>query len=234
MSNRVIRDARAEEARGGADIFATVSKEKLSDRQRQRGMAPRDLVLEQAAEIREAARIEGYSRGMADGAKEGRERGFREGYLAGEMKIRQELEAGKQAQLAQLGSDLDVLVNRIHEAVGQWYVDAENRVADLITDAARKLIRTEVITNREALLAMVREAMAEAGEVTKVRIRVNPYDHPFLADHRDALLASCTHVRGIEIVDDPAIHGGCVVESENGAVDMTLSTFESFFPERAA
>ncbi len=56
------------------------------------------------------------------------------------------------------------------------------------------------------------------------RIRLNPFDGAILQNHRTELLAASGSLRDIELVDDPTIVGGCVIETEGGLVDATTET----------
>jgi flagellar biosynthesis/type III secretory pathway protein FliH len=54
------------------------------------------------------------------------------------------------------------------------------------------------------------------------RIRVNPFDVESLNASKEDLMALSTSLRSLEIVDDSAILGGCIIETDGGVVDASV------------
>lgn len=160
--------------------------------------------------------------------EQGRQQGYREGYEEGLLKGETE---GREAVLmahAQLLKDFaDQLGSRaaeLEDAIEAWFVAAEEQLAEVALLVAAKVISAEITANREIVVAIVRDALAEVDHVKNVRIRVNPADSEYLSDQTETILAANRSLRRVEVVPDSTIHGGCVVESDAGVIDATVST----------
>ncbi|MCB8932711.1 MAG: hypothetical protein H6534_04640, partial [Chthonomonadaceae bacterium] len=53
-------------------------------------------------------------------------------------------------------------------------------------------------------------------------IRANVLDAPALSRHREELAALAPSLRQVDIVEDPTIRAGCVIETDGGVVEATV------------
>lgn len=98
-------------------------------------------------------------------------------------------------------------------------------VAGLVTEAARRVLRHELACQPEAVIRLVRELMAEAGEQEAVTVRVNPAAAPLVAGHRDEVCADLPGTVELQVVADPSVAaGGAVVETPAGIWDGRVET----------
>lgn len=155
-----------------------------------------------------------------DGFKTGYEDGFRKGQIEGEQAV---LNA-QAAYLAQFQADLDEARDSVVAAMESWYEQAEPRLAELAVYIASRIIKSELTASPEIIVGITKEALAEVTNTEEVRIRINPFDAPTLNDHKASLLAISPSVRQVEIVEDPSIQAGCLIESDGGAADATIQT----------
>lgn len=142
--------------------------------------------------------------------REGFEQGHGEGFKAGEAEVR----AGVQrlAQIAQgLAAPLEALDHEL-----------EQQLVELVVAAARQVVRRELDTAPEAILATVREAVsllpASAGTI---KLYLHPDDARLV---RDQLVeAPVDDERPWKVVDDAAlVRGGCRVESDRSRIDADV------------
>lgn len=232
MYKGLLKGGRAETT-SGADLFAPIAKELLPERSQARGRSPRDLVLEHAEELKREAAAQGYAEGMRQGNEVGYEKGYEAGRREGESALRSEHEAALQEAVDLFTNDLDQVVESVNSAVAQWYSEAEQRLAALAAETVVRLLRTELLTQPETVLSLVRETLREAGEARTVRVRLAPFDYPYLVNAREQLLLTCQHIKRLEFVEDGSLSGGCVVEAEQGVVDRSVDVFTELIREAA-
>lgn len=164
----------------------------------------------------EAMKREAHDEGFQTGYNDGYQAGRQDGYAA----VQQE----QASYMTQFQQDLETNRDNVLEAMNRWYELAEPRLAELAVYIAARIVQNELKTNEEAILAITKEALAEVTNTDEVRIRINPFDSPVLTEHKSSLLAISPSVRQVEIVEDPTIEGGCLIESEGGAADATIRT----------
>lgn len=141
---------------------------------------------------------------QADARKEG----FRQGYRAGQAQA--EAEAGRiRAVTAQFTRSCAMLEQ---ELAGQ--------LLDLALDIARHMLRADVKARREALLPVVREAIAcLPDQVQRPQLHLNPADVELVR----ARIGDELQTAGFTIVEDHRIEpGGCRISAANCEVDATL------------
>jgi flagellar biosynthesis/type III secretory pathway protein FliH len=187
---------------------------------RNKGQSVVDQVEQAMLQATERGEQKGYEFGCARGYKDG----FERGQEAGARQSKLEWDKTYADELALVINDLNEMTERIQEEVGLWYENSERQMADLAMKAVRKLLAAELEISRDSALKIVQEALAEVTHSRHVRIRVNPFDSANLRDHRQEILGAAENLRDIEIVSDPSILGGCMIESDGGAVDATLET----------
>lgn len=102
---------------------------------------------------------------------------------------------------------------------------AESELLGLCMGIAHKILKQELRTHPDAIVAVVREAIAPMSRKKMLTIRVNPEDRAILQNHRADLMDSLMGSGQIQFVADADIgQGGCLVETEHGIVDARLET----------
>jgi flagellar assembly protein FliH len=183
-----------------------------------RRMSATDRQRSQLESERSQALRQGYDVGFQEGIEAGRKTGRDEGFLKSEAESKEDF----RIRLEQFSQDLGHVEDLVVEGVHAWFGHAENQLEALVTDIAREVIREELKISRESVLAIVRRALEEVTLSRQATIRVNPLDVASLRESKELLIASASSLRSLEIVDDPSILGGCVIETDGGAVDATV------------
>ncbi|HEX5035691.1 MAG TPA: FliH/SctL family protein [bacterium] len=100
--------------------------------------------------------------------------------------------------------------------------DAEPQIIQMVMDIAEKVIGREV--EKGAIVDVVKQAISQAvGK--KITVRINPLDVPFMREREKELFQVIDQTQSVNIKEDEQIPpGGCVVETEMGAVDARLET----------
>ncbi len=162
--------------------------------------------------LREAAKIEGF------------EEGYAQGLAKGEAEARQSVETLTEQSVQEFASSLQDKSDQVFFAAKSWADESEHLLAELSILIASRILAQELRLAHDTVTAIAKDAIKEVLLAEKVRIRVNPFDVPVIEQRKQELLAVNKQLRNIEIVDDPTISGGCVIESEAGIVDASIET----------
>jgi len=131
---------------------------------------------------------------------------------------------------AEMSGAIDDLRRRIGEILDESraafleFVDgAESEVLSLTTAIARRVIEAELTYAADALPGMIAQSLSRLRDTRRLRVRVSPGDLGRATELRDELIAKLGTIEGVEIVADPQVDGGAVIETEMGTVDASLS-----------
>lgn len=141
-------------------------------------------------------------------------------------RVRAELEAAWAERLRRLDGLVNELGRQGPAALAERFAPV---VVSLAVEVARKIVRQEVTQDPALLLAWVREAAERLHGAGELVVRVNPADLELLRCSGVALEGTGLRLRWVA---DSAVDGGCVVESEAGVVDASLSTQLHILRER--
>ncbi len=178
-------------------------------RQRQGGVIQRDELeaRSKAQEIIQQAQYEADK--IRSQAEEYRQRGYEEGYHQG-------YEEGK-AHLTETILGL----NRENE---ERFKQLEPQLVQLAVRIAEKLIGEQLTLTPETITNIVRNALGAVRHQQEIYMRVNPDDYEMIINEKPRLLDALSRARDIDIRADPTIErGGCLIESEIGTIEATLS-----------
>lgn len=167
-----------------------------------------------------SAQIEGYAVGL----EQGRSEGFGVGSAEGRAEALILAERERYVMLDTFKAELSVVVEQAKAAVPAWCEVAEQALTERVTEICRRIIARELELDRSTILDIVREGMAEVTHARTARLRVNPLDAHTVMKYRDDLLASTRSLESIEVLADPAVTGGCVIETDGGTVGASVET----------
>ena len=160
----------------------------------------------EAAEIRrfaeeEAQRIIEQARVQAE---ETRQLGFRE---------------GREEAMAELTKKLSQALLGVERLAQQM----EPEYVGLVTFCVEKVIDMELKIHPEAIVGVVRAALADARRQREIMVRANPDDVSALESNKSRLLEVLARARTIEVRPDANVRrGGCMVVTELGTIDASL------------
>lgn len=142
---------------------------------------------------------------------------FAKGYEQGE---RAGAEAGTkraEAMLRRLAQTIEELADLRRTMIRQ----TERQMVQLSLAIAKRILRREVVLDRELTMTMARVALERLGDATAVTVRLNPADFEATFRRHDDLQ---THTGArVSVVADAAIsRGGCLVQSDFGYVDGSV------------
>lgn len=166
----------------------------------------------------EQSKAEGYEAGRLEGFTVGQKSGYQAGFDQAYSEA-----SNKQAEmLREFAASLQTVHDRLEAAISEWFVASEAELEQVAIDIAEHLIGAQLTLDRTFIIETTKLALLQLTEATRARVRVNPFDSVILNDAREELLAATASLRGVEIVSDASIMGGCIVETERGATDATI------------
>jgi len=153
------------------------------------------------AEIEHDAYLKGYDAG--------REHGYKKG----------------QGEVRRLIDRLGTIVGQAIDVREDIIQASEKQMVEMILVIARKVIKDEIIERKEVVLNNIREALKRIKDRDRVDIRVNFADLELTTAHKDELIKMMESLRKVNIFEDSRIdRGGCIIETDVGAIDARIST----------
>ncbi|MFL5814638.1 MAG: FliH/SctL family protein [Bdellovibrionia bacterium] len=168
-----------------------------------------DRVAERLNELSEKTRQEAFAQGHAEGVKMGQAEAF------------QEFQAESQKQLEQLNA----LIQSMESAKGELFEANREFLMNAIYRVAKTILLKEISADREYLLRLSRELVERCGLRDNLTLKLHPSDADSIEMLRQGLLQSFSSLRNLSIeLSEHVQAGGCILETEWGAIDASLET----------
>ncbi len=152
-----------------------------------------------------------YQRGFADGWEKSRIEGENNWHEQTEKKI-EPLLTSLQNMLYQL--------NSLRKAT---YQEIEKEVVELALAIARQVICQEITIDKEIVVCVAREALAQVEDPGKIKIKMNPSDLQFIRETRTQLSNMIENIDHIALEAAENIQsGGCIIETDLGEIDARI------------
>jgi flagellar assembly protein FliH len=101
----------------------------------------------------------------------------------------------------------------------------EEEMLSLVMDVTRKVVASELATDKDVIIRLIREALPKCSNKVGAVLRVSPEDAENLAENRDELFADIEGADDLEIKKDRTLHkGDCIIESQFGSIDAGVGT----------
>lgn len=150
---------------------------------------------------------------VSEARQEGFEQGSQEGYEKG-------------------SAEVDRLIERMHkilEAVMQRreeiLADTESQIVELVILMARKVIKILSENQKNVIMANTVAALRKVKTRGNVTLRVNIEDVKLATAHASEFIQHVENVQGITVQEDSSVEkGGCIVETDFGAIDARISS----------
>jgi flagellar assembly protein FliH len=155
---------------------------------------------------------------LAEHVRNARTGGYQDGYRDGLAA----LDGFKQSYATQVTAQVGAVTNAYCQQLEGLQQQMAHALAVAATNLARQMVRTEIRQRPELVATVAQEAVDTLLLSAKhITVRVHPDDLPLVAKGA----ADVLDVRGARLLsDDTLSRGGCVVESDIGAIDASLET----------
>lgn len=143
-----------------------------------------------------------------------REASAKEGYEAGILQAREDIEA--------LRESISVFMNAKQEVFEYIAPD----ILEISIDIAQKIIKKEITQDPQMILDKITEILKTLSkEETKINLKVNPSQVSILKQSIPDILSDAgLDARIIIVPDETVTEGGCVVTTANGIIDATIES----------
>ncbi len=176
-----------------------------SEREIERGKFEAEKMIKEAelkvSEIEHEAYKKGYEAGREEGYKEG------------------------QAEVMRLIDRLGTVVSTAVDIRDEIIRSSEKLMTEMILMIARKVIKDEIVERREVVINNIKESIKRVKDRDRIDIRVNFADLDMTTAHKDELIKMMETLKKVNIYEDSRVErGGCIIETEVGAIDARIST----------
>jgi flagellar assembly protein FliH len=168
-----------------------------------------DRVSEKIKELSEKTRQEAFAQGHAEGLQKGHDEAF------------QEFQAESQKRLEQMNA----FFQSLEGAKAELFEANREFLMNVIYRVAKTVILKEIATDREYLLRLSRELIERCGLRDNLTLKLHPSDAESIDMLKQGLIQSFSSLRNFSIEISDHVHaGGCILETEWGAIDASLET----------
>ncbi len=144
-------------------------------------------------------------------------RGFNKGEKAGLESARDKIDSAARI--------LKEAVEAFRRACKRIEHDTEKEIVELALAVAERIVDYEICTNREGLVALVREALQKVANREVAVIKMNPSDIEFLDRLQLPLAGLLGNPDAARIEADEGIGiGGCLIETDGGDIDARIES----------
>jgi flagellar biosynthesis/type III secretory pathway protein FliH len=89
----------------------------------------------------------------------------------------------------------------------------------------RKVVGYEIVSNREVVVKVAREALKSVGNLQQVTLKMNPQDLRFLEENQMSVAQLAPHISDVRVeAADSIEQGGCVIDSSCGRIDAQIDS----------
>lgn len=156
-----------------------------------------------------------------DAKQDGFRQGHDEGYSAGESEIGRLVE--------RLRKMVEALMLRREEILKE----TEQQIVELVILMTRKVVKIISETQKTAIMSNILAALKKVKSRGNVILHVNLEDLKLASANADEFIKRVENIQGITVVEDSTVEkGGCVVETDFGAVDARISSQLSELEEK--
>lgn len=170
---------------------------------------------------REAGRSEGFTIGKQEGFDTGLELGRLQAYQDASNALNQ----ANAEQVSRLASSIDEVLRQFEKQRFEFFKQAEEQLADLAAEIARRAIARELEASRESLINLAHDVLEEATDAKRVKLRVSPMDASMLEARLTELRSAFAHMEQVEIIEDKSIGFGCKLETDLGLIDARVEEY---------
>ena len=145
--------------------------------------------------------------------KEGFDKGREDGFKAGREEVSRLIERTHKI--------LEAVMARREEILSE----TEQQIVELVVLMTRKVVKLISENQKSVVMANVLQALKKVKGRGDVTLRVNFSDVKLTTEHIQDFIKQVENVKGITVVEDSTVDkGGCVVETDFGAIDARISS----------
>lgn len=145
--------------------------------------------------------------------------GFSKGYEEGRI----EAESRNQIYLETVQSEKNAFIEKNNQIMYENIADTEKKIIDISCGLIEKLTGILVEHHKPVMLHMINNALGEIEASRNFIIRVSEQNYQYISDNMDRIVGATNPSVSIEIFADTKLKPHqCVIESENGIIDLSM------------
>ena len=150
-----------------------------------------------------------FSNSNKDGFSKGREEGYKEG----------------KAEADRLVERLGAMITAVQDKRQEILDGTEQQIVDLVLLMTRKVVKIMSESQKQVVMANVMQALKKVRGRGEVVIRVNLADVRLTTEHAKDFIRSVENIEKVSVIEDSSVEkGGCIVETDFGAIDARISS----------
>lgn len=150
---------------------------------------------------------------IAGASDDGYKQGHVEGYAAGEAEINRLIE--------RMHKMVEAVMLRREEILK----DTEQQIVELVILMTRKVVKIISETQKTTIMSNVLAALKKVKARGKVILHVNLEDLNLTTANVDEFIKRVENIQGIDVIEDSSVEkGGCIVETDFGAIDARIAS----------
>lgn len=162
-----------------------------------------DRIIAEAKQEQDALKKSGYSEGLNKGREDG--------YSEGQLEVQRLVERTHKI--------LEGVMARREEILSE----TEQQIVELVILMTRKVVKVISENQKSVILANTLQALKKVKGRGAVTIRVNMADVKLTTEHIQDFIKQVESVQGITVIEDSTVDkGGCIVETDFGAIDARI------------
>ncbi|QTQ13745.1 flagellar assembly protein FliH [Treponema parvum] len=167
---------------------------------------------EQALKIIDEAHAE-QEKIKQQSSKEGYEKGHEDGYVYGK------------AEADRLVERMHTILTAVMQRREEILQETEQQIVELVILMARKVIKVLSENQKSIIMNNVLLALKKVKGRGDVILRVNLEDVKMTAEHTRDFIERVENIKNISVIEDSSVErGGCIVETDFGAIDARISS----------
>ncbi len=149
--------------------------------------------------------------------EDARKKGFEQGHEEGFQKGNEEA----QRLIGRLHTIIDSVMGKRQEILDS----TEKQIVDLVLLMTRKVVKILSENQKSVVMANIVQALKKVKGRGEVTIHVNLEDVKLTTDHIRDFIREVENVKNIHVIEDSSVEkGGCIVETDFGAIDARISS----------
>ncbi len=150
---------------------------------------------------------------ISEAYKEGLTKGSEEGYSSGKNEVQRLIDR------------LHTILERILDKRQEILDETEQQIVELVILMTRKVVKVISESQRNVVMTNIVQALRKVKGRGDVTIRVNLSDVQLATEHTKEFMSSVENIKNISIVEDTTVErGGCIIETDFGAIDARISS----------
>jgi flagellar assembly protein FliH len=126
--------------------------------------------------------------------------------------------------------------NKVIEEYNAYLESKDEAIVNLVINTVEKILKKHVEDDVDLIENLVKKGIEKSIFTENIKIRVSEDDYEVAVDSKAKILTFSKDIKDIEFVTDYSLEkGDCIIESQNGSVDVSVSTqydkFKDFIRE---